>query len=153
MNNLSLISPVAWANHPTYTIEALESNFGSPLYSTQFHPETGTVGMYSIVYKTISYKPDSAASVEINSKIFVAFGAAAISFHLKKGLLFSATKSNYSDVIAEEASSKTDQKEIKISTSSLSVYSLFMESQIKPHNLNEYKDKRDLECARPATLI
>lgn len=78
-----MISVVAIADDSNYTIEGFESKYGSPLYSMQFHPEVGAKGMYSQLYKTISYQAATSEDIRTNSKIFMAFKQAMITFHLK----------------------------------------------------------------------
>jgi gamma-glutamyl-gamma-aminobutyrate hydrolase PuuD len=85
-NGQLMISKAAIADDSDYTVECFESNYGAPLYSMQFHPEVGVKGMYSRIYKAISYQAETSIDIKINSKIFTVFQQAMETFHLKKSL-------------------------------------------------------------------
>ncbi|KTD54115.1 glutamine amidotransferase [Legionella sainthelensi] len=140
-NKDQMISVVAIADDSNYTIEGFESKYGSPLYSMQFHPEVGAKGMYSQLYKTISYQAATSEDIMTNSKIFMAFKQAMITFHLKKSLFKSIR--NKEEVLELKGYSESVSPEKKIesskTTSALDLYTLFKDtqSQVDNHHTNE----------------
>ncbi|QEY51096.1 gamma-glutamyl-gamma-aminobutyrate hydrolase family protein [Legionella longbeachae] len=130
-NKDQMISVVAIAGDSNYTIEGFESKYGSPLYSMQFHPEVGAKGMYSQLHKAISYQAATYQDIITNSKIFMAFKQAMITFHLKKSL-FKSIKNKEELCEPKEPSERgLPEKKIESSktTSALDLYTLFKDTQ------------------------
>lgn len=62
-------------------IEAVESQYGSPVVGLQFHPEVGVKGLPA---SSFIYTASSEEKVLKNERIFKAFRESAVSFHNKK---------------------------------------------------------------------
>lgn len=132
-NKDKMISVTAIANDSVYTIEGFESKYGSPLYSMQFHPEVGAKGMYSQLYKAISYQAQTLDDIHTNLKIFEAFKQATTAFHLKKSLS-RAIETKEATVDIEENSAKVLEKRtegVKVTTG-LDLHSMFRDTTSTP---------------------
>lgn len=128
-NKDQMISTVAIADDSNYTIEGFESKYGSPLYSMQFHPEVGAKGMYSQLYKAISYQAETSQDIITNSKIFAAFKQAMITFHLKKSLFIKNTEELFGLKEHSESMLPEKKRESPKATSALDLYTMFRDTR------------------------
>ncbi|MBA3662354.1 MAG: gamma-glutamyl-gamma-aminobutyrate hydrolase family protein [Gammaproteobacteria bacterium] len=85
---------VAVANDANFNIEGMEAKYGAPIYSFQFHPEVSVVGMYSKLYRAVSYHPETQHDIEISLRLFIAFKQAAQTFQTKKLIKFDQFKND-----------------------------------------------------------
>jgi len=120
-----------------YSIEAMESNFGSPIYSLQFHPEVAAVGMFSVIHNKVTYFPPTQASFEINLNIIGAFKQASETFAYKKTLnhelqnCISHQTENY-----PEMSGKNNKPDTKSYSSYLSLFNDMTYTKSKVESIN-----------------
>jgi gamma-glutamyl-gamma-aminobutyrate hydrolase PuuD len=116
---------------PSFNIEAVENNYGAPLYSLQFHPEVGIMGMYSVLTHGMAYKPTTKEQFDMNLRVMQAFKQAAGTYQQKKRVT--------REILQKQPASEPDKdetvgnvnQELKNPDSNMSIRSMFMESSTK----------------------
>lgn len=85
-NNENFLNPVAHVTTHKTLNEASENNYGAPIYSLQFHPEVGAVGMYSIAQQKKAYQAQEEVAQQTNLRIIKAFVEAAKTHVAKRNI-------------------------------------------------------------------
>jgi gamma-glutamyl-gamma-aminobutyrate hydrolase PuuD len=111
----------------SFSIEAVENNYGAPLYSLQFHPEVGIIGMYSVLSRGMAYQPKDPKQIKMNLRVMQAFEQAARTYQQKKSV--------NKEILQKRPASQPDKdetvgnvnQELKNPGSNMSIRSMFME--------------------------